>query len=107
MKGGIISGNNSPYGGSGVYLLCGDSYDLGTRTAFIKTGGTIFGADGGSDKNTGGGTGDTVLIDNIIDWTSYDKFTKIKNSTSGPADNLSFKANDNYSNFIWTGAWDN
>jgi hypothetical protein len=57
MSGGEISGNSAPYGG-GVYIYSS------AGSSFSKTGGTIYGSNGGDLKNTANtGTGHAVYYE--------------------------------------------
>jgi hypothetical protein len=68
MNGGIISKNSANNYGGGVRVLSG---------TFTKTGGTIYGSDGGDNKNTAKNGGHAVYFD--VGSTS-------KNTTLGPDD---------------------
>jgi hypothetical protein len=84
MSGGEISGNTLGYGyGGGVYV--------GRNGTFKKTGGTIYGSDGGDQKNTAynDSYGHAVYV-RVIDGL------KRRNTTAGPGVNLDSGTADNW-----------
>jgi hypothetical protein len=99
MHGGEISGNTSAIGG-GVFVEGG---------TFNKTGGTIFGyPDGGSNSNTvkdGSGTVQSNLGHAVYVYHSNNIYRMVKDTTSGPANNLSF--NGTVTPPTYGGEWDN
>jgi len=88
MTGGSISGNTATERGGGV----------GVYGTFTKTGGTISGSDAGNGNKASNGAAVFVGTWNGSSFINV----KLKNTTSGPDDNLSFNA----SNGAFSGAWD-
>jgi|GEM_PF-5149506 len=119
MSGGNISGNTSSYGGgvyhwSGTFNMSGGNILNNTArtngggvfmvSTFSKTGGTITGYASDSDKGNAV-KNDSGAIQNFrghaVFLETVDQTLKIKESTAGPSDNLSYR------NGTASGAWDN
>jgi hypothetical protein len=111
MTGGIISGNTVTIGaGGGVYLATGGTFtmtggEIKKNTAYIgggvivislgfsKTGGTIYGSDGGSDANTvTTAYGHAVLWNGWLTW---------RTTTAGPGVNLFALSASDHTNPPW------
>nr|AGS53063.1 hypothetical protein [uncultured bacterium contig00033] len=104
MSGGTVSGNTAREYGGGVYVRYGG--------IFNKTGGTIFGY--ASDANNGNAVKESSgTVRNFRGHAVYagssDNVLKIKETTSGPENNMSFGAQPGQSNYspAFSGAWDN
>ena len=103
MSGGTISGNSAQVGGSGVAVVNNSTLIMsggtisGNRAStngggvaivgsiFTKTGGTIYGANEGSNTNNIG----TNRIGNAVLWTDGSNVTRYRNATLGVNDNIS------------------
>jgi hypothetical protein len=98
MHDGLIAGNTATdFGGGGVHIR-------GSEASFAKTGGIIYGSDGGADANTaaaGNGHGHAVEVyDANYNTVAY------RDSTLGVGDNLSVTLNGGgYTIATQTGDW--
>jgi hypothetical protein len=75
MKGGIISGNRASTNGGGVVIV---------KSIFTKTGGTIYGANAGTNTNNIG----TNRIGNAVIWIDGSNVARYRNTTLGENDNI-------------------
>ena len=109
MTGGTITGNSAGDSGGvaaydGTFKMSGNAFIsknnsttlsgggvgiFGPQSVFSKTGGTIYGDNGGADKNTAGdGYGHAVYAANTHGPST--DFWKRRNNTAGPSDKMSF-----------------
>jgi len=113
MSGGIISGNTTHRissepgdGGAGGVMVNGNAEHFGI---FTKTGGTIYGSNGGADSNVvkqnnavvsdaSDGCGHAVMA-----YSDSEDTGCYRNTTAGTSDNLSFNSGTANSTGVWSG----
>jgi hypothetical protein len=91
MSGGTITGNTAKYGGG-----------VDTNGTFTKTGGTITGSDSENGNIATQSNSGNAIFAGIWNGSSFNNL-KLKETTSDPADNLSYDG----STGAFTGSWDN
>ncbi|MDR1252473.1 MAG: fibronectin type III domain-containing protein, partial [Treponema sp.] len=82
MKGGVISNNHTAGSGGGVNIFSGTG-------VFIKTGGTLYGSNGGPNANTCNSGHGHAVFKNIAP-------VKERNITAGPGDNINSTTNTGF-----------
>jgi len=106
MNGGTISGNTTEHYGAGVYVFGNYSTTEGVYGygSFSKTGGTIYGYSG-TDNKSNAVKNDKGIVQNYRGHAVYvsSSAIKIKDTTAGPEDNMSYDA----SKATASGVWDN